>query len=51
MMKFFHWGLKKSGKKGIKWTRLDKLTLPRSHIVLGFQNMKAFNLSMIGKQG
>jgi len=28
----------------------DKLTLPKNHGGLGFRNMEAFNLSMLGKQ-
>lgn len=35
MMNLLCWGLKKNGQKGIKWTRLDKLTLPKSCGVLG----------------
>lgn len=35
MRNLLFWGLKKNGQKGIKWTRLDKLTLPKSRGVLG----------------
>lgn len=51
MMNLLCWGLKKNGQKGIKWTRLDKLTLPKSCGVLGVWNTEAFNLSIISKQG
>ena len=51
MMNSFYWGSKKNGQRGINWMRWDKVTLHKSNGSLGFRNMEAFNLSMLGKQG
>ncbi|MCH96170.1 RNA-directed DNA polymerase (Reverse transcriptase) [Trifolium medium] len=51
MMTFFYWGSKKDGCRGINWMRWDELTLHKDFGGLGFRNMEAFNLSMLGKQG
>jgi len=51
MANSFYWGSKKNGSRGINWLRWDKLTYHKSSGGLGFRNMEAFNLSMLGKQG
>nr|ABN08038.1 RNA-directed DNA polymerase (Reverse transcriptase) [Medicago truncatula] len=51
MMNSFYWGSKKNGRRGINWMRWDFLTLHKSLGGLGFRNLEAFNLSMLGKQG
>ncbi|RHN55891.1 putative RNA-directed DNA polymerase [Medicago truncatula] len=50
MMNSFYWGSKKNGRRGINWLRWDKLTRHKSQGGLGFRNLEAFNLSMLGKQ-
>jgi len=50
MMNSFYWGSKKNGRRGINWMKWDKLTLHKNRGGLGFRNMEAFNLSMLGKQ-
>ena len=50
MMNSFCWGSKKNGQCGINWLRWDKLTRHKSLGGLGFRNLEAFNLSMLGKQ-
>ena len=51
IMNSFHWGSKKNGSRDINWLRWDKLTIHKSMGGLDFQNLEAFNLSMLGKQG
>jgi len=50
MMNSFYWGSKKNGRRGINWMRWEKLTYHKTRGGLGFHNMEAFNLSMLGKQ-
>ena len=50
MMNSLYWGSLKNGRCGINWMRWDKLTLHKSLGGLGFCNMEAFTLSMMGKQ-
>ena len=50
MMNSFYWGSKKNGRHGINWMRWENLTLHKSQGGLGFRNLEAFNLSMLGKQ-
>lgn len=51
MMNSFYWGSKKNGTRSINWMRWEKLTIHKSMGGLGFRNMEAFNLFMLGKQG
>lgn len=50
MMNSFYWSSEKNGCRGINWMCWDKLTLHKSLGGLGFRNLEAFNLSMIGKK-
>jgi len=50
IMNSFYWGSIKNGARGINWMRWDKLTIHKNFGGLGFHNMEAFNLSMLGKQ-
>ncbi|KAK2365796.1 hypothetical protein QL285_079253 [Trifolium repens] len=50
MMNAFWWG-GGSQKKGIRWLSWERLACPKSQGGMGFRNLKAFNLSMLAKQG
>jgi len=50
-MNSFYWGSKRNGSRGINWMRWDKLSLHKTRVGLGFRDIEAFNLSMLGKQG
>ena len=50
-MNSFYWGSKKNGRGGINWMRWAKLTFHKSLGGLGIQNIEAFNLSILSKQG
>lgn len=47
-MNSFGWGYKGSQNKGIFW---DKLSMHKNDIWMGFKNLMALNLAMLGKQG
>lgn len=50
MLNSFWWGLNNTTSKGIKWLDWDKLSIPKKFGGMGFQNLYAFNLVMLGKQ-
>jgi len=50
MMNSFNWGSKKNSRRGINWMRWYKLTLHKKFGGLGFHDMEAFNLSMLGME-
>ena len=45
----FFWG-KSDGSKGVHWTSVDKLCLPKLEGGLGFRDLHAFNISLLSKQ-
>lgn len=51
MLNQFWWGSSKKKSRGINWLSWDKLTIHKDHGGLGFRNLQAFNLAMLGKQG
>jgi len=51
MMNSFWWGYGKSAQKGIHWMSWEKLSAPKIHRGMGFKDLAAFNLAMLGKQG
>ncbi|CAN1804672.1 Putative ribonuclease H protein At1g65750 [Linum perenne] len=51
MMNSFWWGTKSTGGSGMTWMRWDKLSVKKVDGGLGFKDLHAFNLAMMGKQG
>ena len=51
MMNSFWWGLGKTSQSGIHWMNWEKLLAPKIHGGMGFKDLSAFTLSMLGKQG
>jgi hypothetical protein len=51
MMNSFWWGHSGARNKGIHWMSLDKLSLHKNDGGMGFKNLTAFNLALLGKQG
>lgn len=51
MMNSYWWGSNGNGSKGINWLSWDKLSVSKKFGGMGFRNLYAFNLSMLGKQG
>jgi len=50
MMNSFYWDSKKNGRHSINWMKWEKLALHKRCGGLGFRNMEAFDLSILGKQ-
>jgi hypothetical protein len=50
-MNSFWWGHGRSSQRGIHWMNWEKLSAPKVHGGMGFKDLSAFNLSMLGKQG
>jgi len=50
MMNYFLWG-NNNPLKGIKWLSWDKLLMKKEDGGMGFRNLHAFNLAMLGKHG
>jgi hypothetical protein len=51
MLNAFWWGHSRAQNKGIHWLSWDKLYMHKSVGSMGFKNLSAFNLAMLGKQG
>jgi hypothetical protein len=51
MMNSFWWGSGGASNTGIHWLSWEKLSLHKVHGGMGFKDLTAFNLSMLGKQG
>jgi len=51
MINSFWWGHGKMTHRGIHWMNWEKLLAPKIHGGMGFKDLSAFNLAMLGKQG
>ena len=51
MMNSFWWGHGRTSQQGIHWMSWEKLSAPKIHGGIGFKDLSAFNLAMLGKQG
>jgi hypothetical protein len=51
MMNSFLWGHGKATQRAIHWMSWEKLSAPKIHGGMGFKDLSAFNLAMLGKQG
>ncbi|CAN1744284.1 Putative ribonuclease H protein At1g65750 [Linum perenne] len=51
MLNSFWWGTKNSGGQGISWMRWERLCVRKEDGGMGFKDLHAFNLAMVGKQG
>ena len=51
MMNSFWWGNGKTTQRGIHWMNWEKLSAPKIRGGMGFKDLSAFNLAMLGKQG
>lgn len=51
MMNRFWWGSSSSSGKGIHWLAWDGMCTPKKFKGLGFKDLRAFNLALLGKQG
>ena len=50
MVRSFWWS-QTNGRNKMAWLSWDKVCVPKSDGGLGFQNLKAFNLALLAKQG
>nr|KYP63926.1 Putative ribonuclease H protein At1g65750 family [Cajanus cajan] len=50
LLNAFWWGANSNKHKGIKWMRWERLAISKLEGGLGFKNLSAFNLAMLGKQ-
>jgi hypothetical protein len=50
MMNSFWWGHGKTTQRGIHWMNWEKLSAPKMHGGMGFKDLSAFSLAMLGKQ-
>jgi hypothetical protein len=51
MINSFWWGCSGSSNRGIHWMSWERLAMHKSHGGMGFKDLTAFNLAMLGKQG
>ncbi|CAN1752592.1 LINE-1 retrotransposable element ORF2 protein [Linum perenne] len=47
----FWWGDNTNGERGIAWMRWERLCVKKNDGGLGFKDLHAFNMAMVGKQG
>jgi hypothetical protein len=51
MMNSFWWGSGGASNRGIHWLSWERLAMHKNHGGMGFKDLTAFNLAMLGKQG
>jgi hypothetical protein len=51
MMNSFWWGCGGTNNRGIHWMSWERLSVHKSYGGMGFKDLTAFNLAMLGKQG
>ncbi|VFQ76052.1 unnamed protein product [Cuscuta campestris] len=51
LMNSFWWGGKGQNSKGIHWMSWTRMAVPKNFGGLGFKQVRAFNVAMLGKQG
>jgi hypothetical protein len=51
MMNSFWWRHGRTTQRGINWMSWEKLLVHKVHGGMGFKDLSAFNLAMLGKQG
>ncbi|XP_024642261.2 uncharacterized protein [Medicago truncatula] len=51
MMNTFWWGHGGSNNKGLNWLSWEKLSVHKNDGGMGFKDLEAFNVAMLGKQG
>jgi len=51
MMNAFWWGHGGASNKGMHWLSWEKLSVHKNHRGMGFKDLAAFNVAMLGKQG
>jgi hypothetical protein len=51
MMNAFWWGLGGANNREMHWLSWDKLSVHKRHGGMGFKDLAAFNVAMLGKQG
>ncbi|CAN1846005.1 LINE-1 retrotransposable element ORF2 protein [Linum perenne] len=47
----FWWGDNTNGERGIAWMRWERLCVKKTDGGMGFKDLHAFNMAMVGKQG
>jgi hypothetical protein len=50
MINSFWWGHGRTTQRGINWLRWEKLSVHKNHGGMGFKDLTALNLAMLGKQ-
>lgn len=50
MLNSFWWGQNSTNSRGMHWLSWEPLSVPKIFGGMGFKNLKAFNMAMIGKQ-
>jgi len=51
MMNAFWWGHGGTSNRGLRWLSWEKLSVHKNHGGMGFKDLAAFNVAMLGKQG
>jgi len=51
MMNSFWWGHGRTTQRGINWMSWERLSVAKVHGGMGFKDLSAFNLAMLGKHG